>query len=69
MRYMNGLVYQKQEHPPVRWVSVSHSTGNHPVFHATKSGVIGFYMDGSIIVLEDVSMPTKYTGVSMRVKF
>jgi hypothetical protein len=69
MRYVDGLVYQKQERPPVRWVSVGHSTGNRPVFRATKSGVIGFDMDGSIIVLKDVSVPTQNTGVSMRVKF
>jgi hypothetical protein len=69
MWYMNSLVYQKQERPPVRWVSVGHSTGNHPVFRATKSGVIGFNMDGLIIVLKDVSVPTQYTGVGMRVKF
>ena len=69
MRYVNGLVYQKQERPPVRWVSVGQSTGNRPVFRATKSGVIDFNMDGSIIVLEDVSMLTQYTGVSMRIKF
>ena len=69
MWYVNSLVDQKQERPPVRWVSVGHSTGNRPVFRATKSGVISFDMDGSIIVLEDVSMPTQYTGVSMRIKF
>ena len=69
MWYVNSLVDQKQERPPVRWVSVGHSSGNRPVFRATKSGVISFYMDGSIIVLEDVSMPTQYTGVSMRIKF
>ena len=68
--YVNSLlVDQKQERPPVRWVSVGHSSGNRPVFRATKSGVISFYMDGLIIVLEDVSMLTQYTGVSMRIKF
>ena len=69
MGYMYGLMYQKQERPPVRWVSVGQTAGNRPVFRATKSGVVGFYMDGSIIVLEDVSMPTQYTGVSMGIKF
>ena len=69
MWYVNSLVDQKQERPPVRWVSVGHSSGNRPVFRATKSGVISFHMDGSIIVLEDVSVPTQYTGVSMRIKF
>jgi hypothetical protein len=59
MRYVTGLVvYQKQERPPDRWVSVGHSTGNRPVFRATKSGVISFHMDGSIIVLKDVSVLT-----------
>ena len=58
MGYINGLIYQKQERPPVRWVSVGQSTRNRPVFHATKFGVVGFYMDRSIIVLEDVSVPT-----------
>ena len=69
MWYVNSLVDQKQERPPVRWVSVGHSSGNRPVFRATKSGVIGFNMDGLIIVLKDVSVPTQYTGVGMRVKF
>ena len=69
MWYVNSLVDQKQERPPVRWVSVGHSSGNRPVFRATKSGVISFDMDGSIIVLEDVSMMTQYTGVSVGIKF
>ena len=67
--YVNSLVDQKQERPPVRWVGVGYRAGNRPVFRATKSGVISFYMDGSIIVLEDVSVPTQNTGVSMRIKF
>jgi hypothetical protein len=58
MGYMYGLVYQKQERPPVRWVSVGQSAGNRPVFRATKFGVISFNVDGSIIVLKDVSVPT-----------
>ena len=69
MWYVNSLVDQKQERPPVRWVGVGYSARNRLVFCATKFGVIGFNMDGSIIVLEDVSMTTQYTGVSMRIKF
>ena len=69
MWYVNSLVDQKQERPPVRWVGVGYSARNGLVFCATKFGVIGFNMDGSIIVLEDVSMLTQYTGVGMRIKF
>ena len=58
MGYMSGLMYQQQERPPVRWVSVGQSAVNRPVFRATKLGVISFDMNRSIIVLEDVSMPT-----------
>ena len=58
MGYMYGLMYQKQERPPVRWVSVGQSAGNRLVFRATKFGVIGFNMDGLIIVQKYVSVPT-----------
>ncbi len=64
---VDGLVDQQKECPPCRWVSIGHCARDRTVLSAPKPGVICFNIDGSVIVLECVSVLAKDTRVSVRV--
>ena len=58
MGYVNGLMYQQQERPPVCWISVCHRPGYGLILSIAKQRVICLNEDWSVIVLENVRLLT-----------